>query len=179
MQKKILLIPLITFLLIALIFFYLLIIERNPSSIPSAILNKNVPIFSAETLIRKEKFNSSVEFGSELVLVNFFATWCKPCADEHHNITRFKKEKNIKIVGINYKDKPEKTIKWLKKLGNPYSVIAIDKKGNISIDWGVYGLPETFVVSSQGLIKFRHVGPVTDKIYKKISLIIDSEKNGS
>jgi cytochrome c biogenesis protein CcmG/thiol:disulfide interchange protein DsbE len=82
-------------------------------------------------------------------------------------------------VGINYKDKPEKTIKWLKKLGNPYSVIAIDKKGNISIDWGVYGLPETFVVSSQGLIKFRHVGPVTDKIYKKISLIIDSEKNGS
>ena len=97
MQKKILLIPLITFLLIALIFFYLLIIERNPSSIPSAILNKNVPIFSAETLIRKEKFNSSVEFGSELVLVNFFATWCKPCADEHHNITRFKKEKNIKI----------------------------------------------------------------------------------
>ena len=175
MKKQILILPSIFFLLILLIFFYLLIIDRNPSEVPSTLLNKNFPKFEAESLLKKEKFISSEEFRNETILVNFFATWCKPCLAEHNFILRFSKEKKVKVIGVNYKDNPEKTIKWLKKLGNPYSNIAIDKNGMIAIDWGVYGLPETFIVNSEGIIKYRHIGPITKKIYKKINLIINDK----
>ena len=172
MQKHILKVPIIVFFIILLIFFYLLIIDRNPSKIPSALLGSKIPDFEANLLFKKNKFYSSQEFANEITLVNFFATWCKPCRDEHAYILRFSNEKNLNVIGINYKDKSEKTTKWLKKLGNPYSIIAIDNNGKIAIDWGVYGIPETFVVDKQGIIKYRHVGPVTKKIYNEINLLI-------
>ena len=173
MKKKLLIIPSILFLLIVLTFFYLLIIERNPSEIPSNLLNKNVPNFEVESLLKKERFISSKEFGNEIMLVNFFATWCLPCRDEHIYIKRFSDEKEIRVIGINYKDNPKKAIQWLKDMGNPYSNVPIDKYGRIAIDWGVYGIPETFIINSKGIIKYRHVGPVTKKIYKKINLLIE------
>jgi len=176
MKKKLLKFPLIFFLSILLVFFYLLIIDRNPSEIPSALLNKSVPKFEAESLFKDKNFISSKEFGNETTLVNFFATWCKPCLDEHVYIKRFSEEKGIKVIGINYKDNPKKAIQWLKKLGNPYSNVALDKNGRIAIDWGVYGVPETFVINPKGIIKYRHAGPVTKKIYKKINLIIEDNK---
>ena len=172
MKKQLLIIPSIFFFLILLTFFYLLIIERNPSELPSNLLDKNVPDFETDSLLKNENFISSKEFGNEIVLVNFFATWCKPCRDEHKYIKLFSNEKKIKIIGINYKDNPKKTIEWLKNLGNPYSDIPIDKNGRIAIDWGVYGIPETFIVNSKGIIKYRHIGPITEKIYKKINLLI-------
>ena len=173
MKKQILIIPLAIFLLIISTFFYLLIIDRNPSEIPSNLLNKNVPNFETKLLLKNKDFVSSKEFGNEKVLVNFFATWCKPCRDEHIFIKRFSKEKGIRIIGINYKDKSSNTTKWLSDLGNPYSDIPLDKNGRIAIDWGVYGIPETFIVNSKGIIKYRHVGPITKKVYKKISLLIE------
>jgi len=176
MKKKILILPPIFFFLILSILFYLLIIERNPSEVPSNLLNKNVPIFEAQSLFKNEKFISSQEIKNEIILVNFFATWCKPCRDEHVYIKRFSNEKGIKVIGINYKDNSKKTTKWLKKLGNPYSNVLIDKNGKIAIDWGVYGIPETFIVNSSGIIKYRHVGPITDKIYKKINLLINENE---
>ena len=176
MKKKILILPPIFFFLILSIFFYLLIVERNPSEVPSNLLNKNVPIFEAQSLFKNEKFISSQEIKNEIILVNFFATWCKPCRDEHVYIKRFSNEKGIKVIGINYKDNSKKTTKWLKKLGNPYSNVLIDKNGKIAIDWGVYGIPETFIVNSSGIIKYRHVGPITDKIYKKINLLINENE---
>jgi len=176
MKKKIVTVPAFIFLFILLIFFYLLIIERDTSELPSNLLNKNVPEFKTESLIKNENFVSSYEFGDEIVLVNFFATWCKPCRDEHNYIKRFLDEKKIKIIGINYKDDSKKTLDWLKNLGNPYSNIAIDKRGKIAIEWGVYGIPETFIVNSDGIIKYRHVGPITDKVYNKINLLIKEIK---
>ena len=176
MKKKIVTIPAFIFLFILSIFFYLLMIERDTSKLPSNLLNKNVPEFETESLINNENFVSSNEFGDEIVLVNFFATWCKPCRDEHNYIKRFLDEKKIKIIGINYKDDSKKTLSWLKNLGNPYSNIAIDKRGKIAIEWGVYGIPETFIVNSDGIIKYRHVGPITDKVYNKINLLIKEIK---
>jgi len=172
MKKKFLIFSSIAFFSILSIFFYLLIIERNPSEIPSNFLNKKAPIFEAKSLFKNDKFISSNEFRDEITLVNFFATWCKPCRDEHKYIKRFSNKKGLKVIGVNYKDDPEKTIRWLKDLGNPYKNILIDKNGKIAIDWGVYGIPETFIVNSNGIIKYRHVGPITNKIYKKINLII-------
>ena len=176
MKKKLLILPSIFFFIILSIFLYLLIIERNPSELPSNLLNKNVPIFETESLFKNEKFISSQEFKNEIILVIFFATWCKPCRDEHVYIKRFSNKKGIKVIGINYKDNSKKTIKWLKNLGNPYSDVLIDKNGRVAIDWGVYGIPETFIVNSKGIIKYRHVGPITKKIYKKINLIINENK---
>ena len=176
MRKQLFALSFILFLLIFSTFFYLLTIDRNPSEIPSALLNKNVPKFETDSLLKDKKFVSPKEFENNITLVNFFATWCKPCRDEHIFIQRFSNEKRIKVVGINYKDDSKKAIKWLKKLGNPYYDIALDKKGRIAIDWGVYGIPETFIVDSKGIIKYRHVGPITKKIFEKISLIINENK---
>ena len=176
MQKHILKVPLIVFLIILLVFFYLLLIDRNPSRIPSALLGSKVPDFEANSLLKKDKFYSSQEFMNEITLVNFFATWCKPCRDEHVYVLRLSDEMNLNVIGINYKDDSEKSSKWLKKLGNPYSNVAIDKNGKIAIDWGVYGIPETFVINSEGIIKFRHVGPINKKIYKEINSLIKELK---
>ena len=172
MKKKILIFPFIIFLFVLFVFLYLLIIERDPLELPSAFINKKVPIFQANTLLKKQTFVSKNEFGNEITLVNFFATWCSPCRDEHVYIKRFANEKGIRVIGINYKDNSNNAIEWLKNLGNPYSDVPIDKDGRIAIDWGVYGIPETFVINSNGIIKYRHIGPVTKKIYKKINLLI-------
>jgi len=176
MKKQLLKIPFIIFFLILLAFFYLLTIERNPYEIRSNLLNKSVPKFKTETLSKNKNFISSQEFGNEIILVNFFATWCKPCRDEHKFINKFSKKDKIRVIGINYKDDTKNTDLWLKKLGNPYSDVPIDKDGRIAIDWGVYGIPETFIVNSKGIIKYRHIGPVTKKVYKKINFIIQSLK---
>ncbi len=176
MKKYFLTIPFIFFLFILLIFFYLLTKERNPSELPSNLLNKKVPNFETESLFSNEKFISSNEFGNEIILVNFFATWCQPCRAEHVYIKRFADEKKIRIIGINYKDNTKKTIEWLRDLGNPYSDVPIDKNGRVAIDWGVYGIPETFVVNSKGIIKYRHIGPINKKVYKKINLLIKEIK---
>ncbi len=165
MKKKLLIFPSIIFFFILLVFFYLLIIDRDPTELPSVLIEKKVPRFEAESLLDNKKFISTEEFGNKTVIVNFFATWCKPCREEHPYIKRLSNAKGIKIIGINYKDNPQRTIKWLKELGNPYSKIAIDSNGQIGIDWGVYGLPETFIVNAKGIIKYRHVGPITKKIY--------------
>jgi len=172
MKKQLIIIPLIIFSLIVLTFFYLLSIERNPSDLPSNLIEKNVPKFKTKSLLKNYIFDSDEEFGNEIILVNFFATWCRPCRDEHIYIKKFSNEKKIRVIGINYKDNPIKAKQWLKKLGNPYSDIPIDRTGAIAIDWGVYGIPETFIISSKGIIKYRHVGPVTKEIYKKINLLI-------
>ena len=171
-MKKVFLILPITFFLMLGIFFYLLTIDRNPSEIPSALINKNVPIFEGDELFNNEKFTSMNEFGKEIVLVNFFASWCKPCRDEHIFIENFSDKDGIRVIGINYKDNSNRAIEWINEVGNPYSNIIIDKKGKLAIDWGVYGIPETFVVDSQGIIKYRHIGAVTKNEYEKIYLKI-------
>ena len=177
MKRKISIFPFVyVFYIILLIFLYLLIIERNPSDLPSALLNKKIPKFETKFLNNDKKFVSSEQFTNEIILVNFFATWCKPCRDEHNFIKRFANEKEIKVIGINYKDNPKKAIKWLKELENPYSSIAVDKTGRIAIEWGVYGIPETFVINSNNIIKYRHAGPITKNIFKEINLLINEIK---
>jgi len=172
MKKQILILPSFIFILVLSVFFYLLIENKNPSEIPSNLINKKVPIFEANFLLKNEKFLSSKEFGKEIILVNFFATWCKPCRDEHDFIKRFSKEKGIRIIGINYKDNSEKTVNWLNKLGNPYSDILLDKKGRLAIEWGVYGIPETFIINSSGIVKYRNAGAITNKTFRKINSLI-------
>ena len=159
------------------VFFYLLVIERDPSELPSVLIDKKVPTFETVSLLNKKIFISKVEFGNEITLVNFFATWCGPCREEHVYIKRLSDEKKLKIIGVNYKDDVDKALTWLKELGNPYSDVIVDNKGQIGIDWGVYGIPETFIVNSKGIIKYRLVGPITKKKYNSFYSKIKEIKN--
>ena len=174
MKKYLLILPSIVFFFIVAVFFYLLTIDRNPSELPSVLLDKKVPIFETSMLLEEKSFVSQDEFNEEIIVVNFFATWCVPCRAEHKYIKRLSK-KGIKIIGINYKDDPKQAIQWLEELGNPYSIVAIDSNGNIALDWGVYGIPESFIVNAKNIIQYRHVGPITKKeyndFYSKISEI--------
>ena len=176
MKKNILILPLAFFLIILLVFSYLLVIERNPQEIPSNLINKKFPDFESNSLFENGKFTLSEKLNNKITLVNFFATWCKPCRDEHSYIKNFSDQKEIRVIGINYKDNPKKTIKWLNKLGNPYYDVLLDKKGKIAIDWGVYGIPETFIINSEGMIIHRQAGPITEEIYNKINLLIQRLK---
>ena len=170
MKKKILISPIIIFFLILVVFFYLLIIDRNPSELPSVLINKKVPEFEGKSLLENKTFISPDEFGNETTLVNFFATWCKPCRDEHPYLKKLSDKKGLKIIGINYKDDSKRAVKWLKKLGNPYSSVLVDSNARLGIDWGVYGLPETFIINSNGVIKYRLVGPITKRNYNAFVL---------
>ena len=152
MKKQLLIIPSILFVLILSTFFYLLITERNPLELPSNLLDKNVPIFETKSLLKNENFVSSKEFGNEVILVNFFATWCLPCRNEHVYVKRFSNEKRIRVIGINYKDNSDNAIEWLKNLGNPYSDVPVDKNGRIAIDWGVYGIQKHSLLTQRELL---------------------------
>ena len=167
MQKKLFILPLIIFFSIILVFSYFLIIKRDPSELPSALIDKKAPMFKSTSLFDDKTILANEIFGQETIIGYFFATWGIPCRAEHSFIEKLSKDKNIKVIGINYKDDSQKTIAWLKELGNPYTVIALDMNGNIGLDWGVYGLPETFIVNKNSVITYKQVGPLTKKIYSK------------
>ena len=177
MNKKIFIIPFALFFITIFILVGRLILDRNPSELPSALINKNVPIFESKILFDDKIFYSKNEFNKETTLVNFFSTWCAPCLAEHNYLLRIANEKKIRIIGINYKDNNKKTIKWLNELGNPYTDVLIDSNGRLGINWGVYGIPETYIIDSNGLIKYRLVGPINKKNYKSfIKKIVSIEK---
>ena len=165
MRKYLSITPLIIFFCVVVVFFYFLIIKRDPSYLPSVLINQKAPVFEATSLFKNKPFVYEEEFGHEIVIVNFFATWCIPCRMEHPYINQLSKEKGVKVIGINYKDDPKKAIGWLQKLGNPYSKVAVDKNGNIGINWGVYGMPETFIVNKNNIVLYRQAGPITEEIY--------------
>ena len=165
MRKYLSITPLIIFFCVVVVFFYFLIIKRDPSYLPSVLINQKAPVFEATSLFKNKPFVYEEEFGHKIVIVNFFATWCIPCRMEHPYINQLSKEKGVKVIGINYKDDPKKAIGWLQKLGNPYSNVAVDSNGNIGINWGVYGMPETFIVNKNNIVLYRQAGPITEEIY--------------
>jgi len=177
MQKYFFTAPLVIFFCIIIAFFYLLIIKRDPSELPSVLIDQKVPLFETTSLLNDEPFIFEKELGKETILVNFFASWCIPCRLEHPYINQLSKEKNIKIIGVNYKDNSQKAIQWLNELGNPYSKVAVDLNGLVGINWGVYGIPETFIVNKNNIIKYRLAGPITKEIYNDFyKLIKESHK---
>lgn len=137
----------------------------NPSEVPSALIGKPVPEFTLPPLPLPESESrpglSSADLNGAPSLVNVFASWCIPCKAEHPLLNRLAGSKTVAIYGISYKDRSEDAIAWLRELGNPYARIGADTDGRVSIDWGVYGVPESFIVDAQGIIRYRHVGPIT------------------
>ena len=115
------------------------------------------------------------EPGADAVLVNVWATWCPTCKAEHEELVRVRRETGLRIVGINYKDKPEAAKAFLATLGNPFTALGADRSGRAVIDWGVYGYPETFVVDKTGHIRYRHIGPIMpDDVNNKIYPLLEA-----
>jgi cytochrome c biogenesis protein CcmG/thiol:disulfide interchange protein DsbE len=154
------LIPFAAFLALAALFFVRLG-AGDPSLVPSALLDKPVPEFALPPLADSEGLASG-DLAAGVHVVNVWASWCGPCRLEHPILTALATDGRFSIAGINYKDVPENAVRFLGALGNPFSRIGADRQGAASIDWGVYGVPETFIVKD-GIIVHKHIGPLTEE----------------
>jgi len=165
MNRAILMVPFIVSTTICLFFLIFILLEKNPNNPPSALLNKNLPTFSAISLYNNEETLLSDNLKGNYTLINFFASWCTPCRAEHHLFFKIKKEiPELYILGFSHKDDLNDSKKYLEEEGNPYSFVGIDRDGKIAFDFGVFGLPETFIINKDGEIIFKHTGPLTKKI---------------
>lgn len=142
-------------------------LTRDPTVLPSTLIGRPVPTFSLPPVQGRTLGLSSRDLKGEVSLVNVFASWCTACRLEHPVFMRLKAEGVVPIHGINYKDRPEDAAAWLDELGDPYTRTGADRNGRVAIDWGVYGVPETFVVDRDGKIVFKQVGPVTPEAYRE------------
>ena len=165
MNRTILIMPLIGLVIICLFFLIFILLEKNPNDPPSALLNKNLPTFSSINLYDKKEVLLSDGLKGKYTLINFFASWCTPCRAEHHLFFKIKKEiPELFILGFSHKDDLDDSIKYLEEEGNPYSFVGIDSDGKIAFDFGVFGLPETFIINKDKKIIYKHTGPLTEKI---------------
>lgn len=157
-------IPIAVFLAVAVALGWGL--TRDPRTIPSVLIGKPVPAFDLPPVRGRTLGLSNANLRGEVALVNVFASWCTACRDEHPIFMRLHATGSVPIHGINYKDRPEDAAAWLDRLGDPYIRTGADRDGRVSIDWGVYGVPETFVVDAEGRIAYKHIGAVTPKILR-------------
>jgi len=169
MNKKILFIPLILFL--ALVIVFVTQLSRNadgddPTKLESVLVGKAVPEFRLEDLAEPGKLYDQSVFRGEPLLLNVWATWCPTCYAEHQYLNELA-SKDVKIIGLNYKDQRDKAVQWLNELGNPYLISLFDGNGMLGLDLGVYGAPETFIIDAKGQIRYRHVGDVNAKNWKE------------
>jgi cytochrome c biogenesis protein CcmG/thiol:disulfide interchange protein DsbE len=136
-------------------------LTRNSQEIPSALIGKPVPEFSLPPVQGRTLGLSTSDLEGEVSLVNVFASWCTACRHEHPLFMRLAEDGLVPIHGLNYKDRPEDAAKWLDDLGDPYTRTGADLDGRVGIEWGVYGVPETFVIGRDGTIAYKHIGPVS------------------
>ena len=139
-------------------------LARDPSTIPSTLIGRPVPDFNLPPVEGRILGLSSADLEGEVSLVNFFASWCVPCRVEHPLFLDLHKKGAVPIHGINYKDRPEDAARWLNQRGDPYTRTGADLDGRVGIDWGVYGIPETFVVDAEGRIAYKHIGALTEQV---------------
>ena len=156
------LLPAALFAIIAL--FLLKGLDRDPRNLPSALIDKPGPAFTLPVLGDEGRTWSPAELRGQVWLLNIWGSWCAACQVEHPLFNRLAKSGTVPIVGLAWKDRPDASVAWLERLGNPYAVVVSDVDGKAGIDWGVYGAPETFVVDKQGMVRFKHVGAVTPEL---------------
>ena len=139
-------------------------LSLDPKLVPSPLVGKPVPTFTLTRLDNPAATISDADFKGKVTLLNVWATWCVSCRREHETLVELAKTGQVDIYGLNYKDNREDANRWLNRLGNPYVANAFDSDGRVGIDWGVYGAPETFIIDREGIIRHKHIGPLTIEI---------------
>ena len=155
------LVPIVVFAILAV--FLGIGLTLNPREIPSPLIGKPVPEFNLPPVRGRTLGLASTQLKGEVSIVNVFASWCVACKEEHPVLMQLQREGLLAIHGMNYKDRPDAAEKWLAELGDPYTRTGADIDGRVAIDWGVYGVPETFVIDREGRIAYKHIGAITPK----------------
>ncbi len=153
------LLPLALFLVLAA--FLAIGLRLDPREVPSPLINKPAPAFQAAVLARPQARIQRDDMLGKVWLLNVWASWCGACRDEHPLLVDFARQTKVPIYGLNYKDQRADGLAWLQRFGNPYAESLFDPDGRIGIDYGVYGVPETFVIDRQGVIRYKHIGPIS------------------
>jgi cytochrome c biogenesis protein CcmG/thiol:disulfide interchange protein DsbE len=170
------LIPLAVFVLMA--GFLAIGLRLNPREVPSPLVGKPAPAFELPQLREPSVKLAVAQMKGQVWVLNVFASWCTPCLAEHPYVTQLARQPNVKVIGLNYKDRTEDATNWLRKHGDPYAAIVVDADGRAAIDWGVYGVPETFVIDKQGVIRHKQIGPITPQALREDILPLVAKLNG-
>lgn len=137
----------------------------NPREIPSPLVGKAAPAFSLPQLHEQDKVFSQKDLEGQVWLLNFWASWCSGCKTEHPVLMQIAKSGEVPIYGVDYKDQRDEATAWLDRWGNPYPIVGVDLAGRVGIDYGVYGVPETYVIDKQGVIRYKQIGPVDEEVW--------------
>jgi len=170
------LLPLAAFII--LVAFLLVGLNLNPRKVPSPLIGKPAPVFKLQQLHEPEKILESKDNLGKVWLLNVWASWCASCRDEHPLLVQLAKADVVPIYGLNYKDKRDLAIQWLDQLGDPYTKSVMDIEGRVGIEYGVYGVPETYVIDKSGVIQYKQIGPVTVDVLEKTILPLVKELQG-
>jgi cytochrome c biogenesis protein CcmG/thiol:disulfide interchange protein DsbE len=166
MAKQSVLIPLCAFaILVGVLGLGFTLSDHN--DLPAQRVDESMPSFSLPSLWQPESQITAAALDGEAALINVWATWCPSCIAEHAELARIHSEEGVRIVGVNYNDDPEAARAFLRKWGDPYAFHIVDAEGTLAVDLGVYGAPETFVIDSRGVIRYRHVGVVTERVFEE------------
>ena len=139
----------------------------NPRELPSPLVGKAAPEFSLPQLHDQEKIISSNDLKGKVWLLNFWASWCGGCKEEHPVLIHLAQSGAVPVYGMDYKDQRSEALAWLKEWGNPYPIVAVDEAGRVGINYGVYGVPETYVIDKAGVIRYKQIGPLREDILEK------------
>lgn len=162
------LLPLIVFLGITILFYSTL--DRNTRLVPSPLINKPSPEFNLPALNNAQTQLSPSSFKGKPWILNIWASWCRECRIEHPLFNEMAQRYDFEIVGLNYKDQHADAQQWLQQFGDPFSTIVFDQQGTAGLDWGVYGVPETFLIDAEGIIRYKHVGAINSQIVQDVIL---------
>lgn len=157
-------------LFLVLVVFLGVGLTLNPREVPSPLIGKPAPAFRLPTVADAAKSIGTEDLRNQVSLLNVWASWCVSCRQEHPLLVELSRKGSVPIYGLNYKDTRPDALRWLSALGNPYVTSAFDEDGRVGIEWGVYGVPETFVVDREGIIRYKHTGPVTPEAWEKTLL---------
>jgi cytochrome c biogenesis protein CcmG, thiol:disulfide interchange protein DsbE len=170
------LIPLLVFLVLAA--FLGVGLTLKPREVPSPLVDKPAPTFSLPQLHASDKTMSLADMRGQVWLLNVWASWCTACRIEHPVLVTLSKQGVVPLIGLNYKDQRPDAIAWLERHGNPYQMSLADLDGRVGIDYGVYGVPETFLIDGNGVIRFKQIGPVTDEVVRERIVPLVKELRG-
>jgi len=149
-----------------LVGFFLVGLKLDPKEVPSPLIGRPAPAFESVRLEAPQQRFTDADLRGQVSLFNVWASWCAACRVEHPFLMELAREGSVPIYGLNYKDQPEDALRWLAKLGDPYTASVVDPEGRIGLDWGVYGVPETFVVDAEGVIRWKVIGPLTPQVWR-------------